>query len=74
MPMKFIFESFRWLTPGRCMKDSIFCIQFWPVIRRESLMNVWRPQNVTKTRVFTPIAALVEARIMVAQVFSSSPL
>ena len=31
-------------------------------------------QNVTKTRVLTPIAALVEARIIVAQTFSSSPL
>ena len=33
MPKKFIFESFRWLMPGRCIADIIFCIQFSPVIR-----------------------------------------
>ena len=60
--------------PGRCMKDSIFCIQFLPVIRMLSLTKVWRPQNVTKTWTFAPMAAPVEARIMVAQVFSRSPL
>ena len=60
--------------PGRCIADIIFCIQFSPVIRFESLTKTWRPQNVTKTRVLTPIAALVEARIIVAQTFSRSPL
>ena len=60
--------------PGRCMTDSIFCIQFSPVIRFSSLTKAWRPQNVTKTRTVTPIAAAVEARIMVAQIFSRSPL
>ena len=33
MPRKFIFESFRWSMPGRCMSDSIFCIQFSPTMR-----------------------------------------
>ena len=74
IPRKFIFESFRWLMPGRCIADSILCIQFSPVIRFESLTKTWRPQNVTNTRVRTPIAALVEARISVAQTFSRSPL
>jgi hypothetical protein len=60
--------------PGRCIADSIFCIQFSPVIRLESLTKTWRPQNVTNTRVLTPIAALVDARIIVAQTFSRSPL
>ena len=64
----------RWLIPGRCMADSILCIQFSPVMRFESLTKAWRPQNVTKTRVRTPMAALVEARISVAQTFSRSPL
>ncbi len=66
--------SLRWLTPGRCMADIIFCIQFWPVIRFSSLTKAWRPQKVTKTRVLTPMAPLVEARIIMAQIFSSSPL
>ena len=74
MPRKFIFESLRWLIPGRCIADSIRCIQFLPVMRFESLTKTWRPQKVTKTRVLTPMAALVEARIMVAQTFSRSPL
>ena len=74
MPRKFILESFRWLMPGRCIPDIIFCIQFSPVMRFASLTKTWRPQKVTKTRVLTPIAALVEARIIVAQTFSSSPL
>jgi len=72
--MKFILLSLRWLTPGRCMKDIIFCIQFWPVMRLRPFTNVWRPQKVTKTVVSISIAPAVEARIKVAQVFSSSPL
>ena len=60
--------------PGRCMTDSIFCIQFSPVMRRSSWTNVWRPQNVMKTRHLTPMAPAVDARIMVAQTFSRSPL
>ncbi len=74
MPRKFILDSLRWLMPGRCMADIIFCITFSPVMRRSSFTNVWRPQNVRKTRTWAPIAAPVVARIMVAQVFSSSPL
>ena len=74
MPRKFIFESLRWLMPGRCIADIIFCIQFSPVMRFWSLTKTWRPQNVTNTRVLTPMAALVDARIIVAQTFSSSPL
>ncbi len=56
------------------MNESIFCIQVSPVIRFESLTKTWRPQKVTKTRVRTPIAAPVEARMRVAQTFSRSPL
>ena len=74
MPRKFIFESLRWLMPGRDIMASIFCIQFWPVIRRPSLTNVWRPQNVTNTLVGMAIAPAVDARIIAAQVFSRSPL
>ena len=74
MPRKFILDSLRWAMPGRCMMDSIFCIQLSPVIRLPGFTNVWRPQKVTKTLVGMPIAPAVEARIMAAQVFSSSPL
>ena len=74
MPRKFIFESLRWEMPGRCMKDIIFCITPSPVMRFSSLTKAWRPQNVRKTRTLAPIAAPVVARIIVAQVFSSSPL
>ncbi len=56
------------------MNESIFCIQFLPVIRLSSLTKAWRPQKVTNTRVLTPIAADVEARIVIAQTFSRSPL
>ena len=74
MPMKFILLSLRWLMPGRCMKDIIFCIQFLPVMRLLVLHEGLEPQNVTKTIVSISIAPAVEARISVAQVFSSSPL
>ncbi len=56
------------------MNDIIFCITLSPVMRFWSFTNVWRPQNVRKTRTLAPIAAPVVARIIVAQVFSSSPL
>jgi hypothetical protein len=74
MPRKFIFESFRWLIPGRCMTLSIFCIQVRPVMRTSSRTKVWSPQKVRKIFVGTPLAAAVEARISDAQVFSRSPL
>ena len=75
MPRKFILDSLRCLMPGRDMKDSIFCIQFWPVMRLPSLTNVWRPQKVTNTLAWHAHRAPdVDARIMAAQVFSSSPL
>jgi len=74
MPRKFILDSLRCLMPGRDMMDSIFCIQFWPVTRLPSRTKVWRPQKVTNTLVVMPSEAEVEARIIAAQVFSSSPL
>ena len=74
MPKKFILLSLRWEMPGRCMKDIIFCITLSPVMRFWSFTKTWRPQKVRKIRTLAPIAAPVEARIIVAQVFSSSPL
>ena len=74
MPRKFILLSLRWEMPGRCMNDIIFCIMLSPVIRTSSLTKAWRPQNVRKTRTVAPIAAPVVARIIAAQIFSSSPL
>jgi len=44
IPKKFIFVSFTWLMPGRCMNASIFCIQFLPTIQRSSFTNGSRPQ------------------------------
>ncbi len=37
--------------PGRCMSDSIFCIQFSPAMRFWSLHEGGRPQKVMKTLV-----------------------
>ena len=74
MPRKFILDSLRCAMPGRCIADIIFCIQFSPVIRLPSLTNAWRPQKVTNTLVGIAMAPAVEARIMAAQTFSSSPL
>ena len=56
------------------MKDIIFCIQFRPVMRFLSLTKACRPQNVTKMDISISMAAAVEAMIIDAQVFSSSPL
>ncbi len=56
------------------MKDIIFCIQFSPVMRFLSFTKICSPQKVTKTVVSMSMAPAVEARIMVAHVFSSSPL
>src|SRR5579859_568764 len=73
-PAKFIFESFRCASPPRFITESIFCIQFSPVMRISFLTSGKRPQNVKKMVVSFPIAAPVVARIMVAQTFSRSPL
>ncbi len=40
----------RVLPIGRDIIESIFCIQFLPVMRFSGFTNVWRPQKVTKTR------------------------
>src|SRR3990172_3998679 len=74
IPRKFIFESLRWLIPGRCISESIFCIHVSPVTRTSSFTQGWGPQKVMKTFVLTPLAAAVVARMSDAQVFSRSPL
>ena len=51
MPRKFIFESFRWSMPGRCMSAEHLLHPVVAVIRTPSLTNDWRPQNVMKTLV-----------------------
>src|SRR5690349_7569830 len=56
------------------MKLSIRCIQFSPVMRTPSRTNGRRPQKVTKTLHWTPLAAAVDDRISVGQIRSSSPL
>src|SRR5450759_4682414 len=73
-PAKFILDSFRCWSPPRFIVDSIFCIQFSPVMRTWFLTSGKRPQNVKKTVVSLPIAAPVVARIRVGQILSSSPL
>src|SRR6476620_2165622 len=59
--------------PGRCISVSIFCIQFSPTMRFSSFTNGSSPQNVTKTRQRTPLAAAVEERIRTGQILSRSP-
>src|SRR5579859_3888882 len=73
-PAKFIFESFKCSSPPRFIIESIFCIQFSPVMRTSFLTSGKRPQNVKKTVVSLPIAAPAVARISVGQILSSSPL
>src|SRR5450759_3848259 len=73
-PAKFIFDSFRCSSPPRFIIESIFCIQFSPVMRTWFLTSGKRPQNVKNTVVSLPIAAPVVARINVGQTLSSSPL
>src|SRR5579859_412674 len=73
-PAKFIFESFRCASPPRFIIESIFCIQFSPVIRTSFLTRGKSPQKVKKTVVSLPMAAPVVARIRVGQILSSSPL
>ncbi len=59
--------------PGRCIRVSIFCIQFSPTIRFWSLTNGSRPQKVTNTRQRTPLAAAVDDRMRTGQTLSRSP-
>src|SRR5581483_7314739 len=58
----------------RFIIESIFCIQFSPVMRTSFLTSGKSPQNVKKIVVSFPIAAPVVARISVGQILSSSPL
>ena len=60
--------------PGRFMTDIIFCIQFSPKVRFSGLTRAMKPQKVKKMETSIPEAAAVEARMVVAQVFSRSPL
>ncbi len=60
--------------PPRFIVDSIFCIQFSPVMRTSFFTSGNRPQNVKNTVVCIPIAAPLVARINVGHMRSSSPL
>src|SRR5574338_1036478 len=60
--------------PGRFMNESIFCIQFSPVIRIPGFTSGKKPQKVKKMLTCWPLAAADEARMVVAHVRSRSPL
>src|ERR1700694_1010459 len=73
-PAKFILDSFRCMSPPRFITESIFCIQFSPVMRTSFLTSGNRPQKVKNTVVSFPMAAPVVARMRVGHILSSSPL
>jgi hypothetical protein len=55
------------------MTESIFCIQFSPVMRTSFFTSGNSPQNVKNTVVSRPIAAPVVDRISVGHTWSRSP-
>ena len=59
MPMKFMRLASGGRCPGRFMNESIFCIQFSPVIRFSGRTSGKKPQKVKKIETFMPEAAAV---------------
>src|SRR3954462_4045331 len=73
-PAKFNLESFAFAGDPGFITESIFCIQFSPVMRVPGFTSANSPQNVKNTDDSIPDAAAVVERISVGQIRSRSPL